>query len=297
MILPLEPRDEEDGREGAGEVGRLPAEAATEREMAEGDTPEGEIAEAPPEPDLVPIQPGQLRSAIEAVLFSVAEPVTIRALADLFGAPIHDVREAVEELRLVYIETGRAFRLEDIAGGIQVLTLGEYDPWVRRLREKARAGRLSAAALETLAVIAYKQPINKADLESVRGVNCGPTLKTLLDRGLIQVVGRGDALGRPLLYGTTKRFLESFGLASIRELPQPEVEQRIEERLQAERAGAAPAGSEDAGSEETAGDSAAVGARVGLEGEGLEEGDDDTIAGPDGGDGAGASESAGTENA
>jgi segregation and condensation protein B len=95
------------------------------------------------------------------------------------------------------------------------------------LRRKEREGRLSPAALETLAVIAYKQPINKADLEAIRGVACGPILKTLLDRGLIQIAGRAESLGRPLLYGTTRRFLESFGLHSIRELPQPELEAKL----------------------------------------------------------------------
>ncbi|HVR76351.1 MAG TPA: SMC-Scp complex subunit ScpB [Planctomycetota bacterium] len=170
------------------------------------------------------IEAGELRSALEAVLFSVSEPITIRALSDLFSASVHEVREAVEELRIEYIDSGRAFRIEDIAGGIQVLTLPRYDPWIRCLRQKEGEGRLSPAALESLAVIAYKQPINKADLEAIRGVGCGPTLKTLLDRGLVQIVGRGEGLGKPLLYGTTRRFLESFGIASVRDLPQPELE-------------------------------------------------------------------------
>jgi segregation and condensation protein B len=274
VILPLEPRGEEE-ENGAADDAPAVEGGEGRRVLPEEAAPDGDAGgEEPPEAELVPIQPGELRGAVEAVLFSMAEPVTIRALADLFGAPVHDVREAVEELRLVYVETGRAFRVEDIAGGVQVLTLSAYDPWVRRLREKERAGRLSPAALETLAVIAYKQPINKADLEGVRGVNCGPTLKTLLDRGLIQVVGRAEALGKPLLYGTTKRFLESFGLASIRELPQPEIEQRIEERIQAERA--APAAAEGSPAA-----SAAVDARVGLEGEGPDAGGDGGGAGPE----------------
>ena len=288
MILPLEQpgeRDEGVAETVEGETGRgLPDEAAADGEA---------VLEEPAEADLVPIQPGELRGAVEAVLFSVSEPVTIRSLSDLFGASVHDVREAVEELRLVYIETGRAFRIEDIAGGVQVLTQSIYDPWVRRLREKERAGRLSPAALETLAVIAYKQPINKADLEAVRGVNCAPTLKTLLDRGLIQVVGRAEALGKPLLYGTTKRFLESFGLASIRELPQPEIEQRLEERQQAERAAMPVA------RKEIPGDSQAAEARIGLEGEGLEDDEEDEVSDPDAGEdrGSGAAETADNENA
>jgi len=171
----------------------------------------------------VPLDPAELRGAIEAVLFSVSEPIAIRALADVVGAGVHDVRAAVEELRLEYIDAQRAFRIEDIAGGVQLLTLSKYDPWIRRLRQREKESRLTPAALESLAVIAYKQPISKADLEGIRGVGCGPTLKTLLERGLIQIVGRSEALGRPLLYGTTKRFLESFGISTVRELPQPEL--------------------------------------------------------------------------
>jgi len=194
---------------------------------------EGAIEEGPEEDDekaeerLVPLEGGELKLALEAVLFALAEPINIRSLSEILGASVHDVREAVEELRFEYMDTGRAFRLEDIAGGVQILTLKTYDPWIRKLRTKQREGRLSPAALETLAVIAYKQPINKADLEAIRGVNCTPILKTLLDRGLVHVVGRGEGLGRPLLYGTTRRFLESFGIATIRDLPQPESDVQV----------------------------------------------------------------------
>ena len=109
------------------------------------------------------------------------------------------------------------------------MTQKRFDPWIRRLRQKEKEGRLSPAALETLAVVAYKQPINKAELESIRGVGCTPILKTLLDRGLVQIVGRGEGLGKPLLYGTTRRFLESFGLGSLRDLPQPELSEAPKE--------------------------------------------------------------------
>jgi segregation and condensation protein B len=210
-LVPSSSREGSSGEGSSGEKGDIPR-------QAEGEQP------AAPEESLVPLEPGELRKATEAVLFSVSEPISIRTLSELFGVSVHDVREAVEELRLEYVDGGRAFRVEDIAGGVQILTLSRYAPWVRKLRQKEREGRLSAAALETLAVIAYKQPIHRADLESIRGVNCGPILKTLLDRGLIQVVGRDEGLGKPLLYGTTKRFLESFGLASVRDLPQPEMD-------------------------------------------------------------------------
>jgi len=195
-----------------------PAEGGESETLSETLSETGESGQS-----LVPLEPAELRGAIEALLFSVVEPISIRGLSELLEVSVHEVREAVEELRLEYIETSRAFRVEDIAGGIQLLTQKRFDPWIRRLRQKEKEGRLSSAALETLAVIAYKQPIIKADLESIRGVGCTPILKTLLDRGLVQIVGRGDGLGKPLLYGTTRRFLESFGLGSLRDLPQPEL--------------------------------------------------------------------------
>ena len=184
------------------------------------EAPPGEAGEAP----IIKISREELQGGIEALLFATGEPITVRQLADLFQASVHDVREAIEELRLEYVNSRRAFRIEDIAGGIQVLTLPRYEAWIRRYLSRERDARLSPAAFETLAVIAYKQPINKADLEAIRGVQCGPILKTLMDRNLVKVVGREETLGKPLLYGTTKRFLESFGLSSIAGLPQPELE-------------------------------------------------------------------------
>ena len=175
---------------------------------------------------ILEISDEELKKALEAVLFAVGEPLPIRVLGELFDKSVHDVREAVEELRHEYIDTARAFRLEDVAGGIQLLTLPAYDAWIRRLRVKQTRSKLSAAAFETLAAIAYKQPITKADLEAIRGVQCVQVIKNLMDRGLVKVVGRDESLGRPLLYGTTTQFLESFGIANIRELPEPELQRQ-----------------------------------------------------------------------
>ena len=189
------------------------------------------------EPAVKPRDAAELKGAVEAILFSVSEPIGIRALGDLVGTGVHEVRSAVEELRYEYADAQRAFRLEEIAGGVQLLTQSRFDPWIGRLRQKEKERRLSAAALETLSVVAYKQPITKADLEGIRGVGCSQILKTLLDRGLLEVVGRDEGLGKPLLYGTTKRFLESFGLESVRDLPQPEdVEMQDDEGAPAEPA-------------------------------------------------------------
>ncbi len=199
-----------------------PAAAAPEGEAAPAEAG-GERGEEASQP-LIRLSQEDLQKGIEAVLFSTGEPIPIRELAELFEASVHDVREAVEELRLRYVNEDHAYRLEEIAGGVQILTLSRFEPWIRKHLTAAREGRLSPAAFETLAVIAYKQPITKASLEAIRGVQCGPILKTLLDRNLIKVVGREESLGKPLLYGTTKRFLESFGIGSITSLPQPEID-------------------------------------------------------------------------
>ena len=164
----------------------------------------------------------ELPRALEAVLFSAGEPVTIRDLAELLEFGVHDVRAAVEKLREEYVDLDRSFRIEDISGGVQIMTVPQYDPWLRRLHSKQSSSRLSPAALETLAIIAYKGPITKAELENIRGVQCSPTIKTLLDRNFIRISGKAPGLGRPFLYHTTALFLESFGLGSLKDLPQPE---------------------------------------------------------------------------
>ena len=213
------------------ETESLEQEASAEPEASlESATGAGEKEKNEEEKALGPLGEDDLPRAIEAVLFCVGEPVTIRELADIFKFGVHDVRTAVEKLREDYIDSGRAFRIEDISGGVQLLTLPEYDPWLRDLHQKRRSGRLSPAALETLSVVAYKGPITRAELEAIRGVNCAPTLGTLLERELIRVAGKAPGLGRPLLYHTTPRFLESFGLASLKDLPQPETPPSRDER-------------------------------------------------------------------
>ena len=208
---------------------------ATAAEQEPGAAEQKGRAEA--EEELGALTEEDLPRAIEAVLFCAGEPVTIRELAELFEFGVHDVRSAVERLREEYIDSGRAFRIEDISGGIQLLTLPDFDPWLRSLHQKRRSSRLSPAALETLAIVAYKGPITKAELESIRGVQCAPTLNTLLGRELIRVAGKAPGLGRPLLYHTTPMFLESFGLGSLKDLPEPETPPSREERegLEAEK--------------------------------------------------------------
>jgi len=128
--------------------------------------------------------------------------------------------ELIAKLNADYEATGRAFRIEAISAGYQVLTLPAFGPLLARLRGDRHQSKLSQAALETLAIIAYRQPILRADLESIRGVACGEVLKSLMDRRLVRIVGRAEEVGRPMLYGTTREFLRVFGLATTNELPQ-----------------------------------------------------------------------------
>ena len=161
-----------------------------------------------------------LAKLLEAALFASARPVSADELAALDAdASEADVETALGELRLHYDEHGHGVELMEVAGGWQILTRPEYTEAIERAQLAARPHRLSAAALETLAIIAYRQPIGRIEIEEIRGVAVGGVLKALHDRGLIDVVGRGEGIGRPLLYGTTSVFLEHFALRHLEELP------------------------------------------------------------------------------
>jgi len=163
-----------------------------------------------------------LAKLLEAALFASAVPVPAAALR-LMAAHAEDgestLESALEELRDHYENDGHGVELVEVAGGWQILTRPEYTEAIERAQLAARPQRLSAAALETLAIIAYRQPIGRAEIEEIRGVGAGAILKSLLERGLIDVTGRGEGLGRPLLYGTTPSFLEQFALRHLEELP------------------------------------------------------------------------------
>lgn len=160
---------------------------------------------------------------IEALLFASGEALTPLRLAD--GAACSSprrARQSIDRLRAEYARSLRAFDILEIAGGFRLYTRPEYQEHVARLDKMRAPDRLSAAALETLAIIAYRQPIIRADIDVIRGVQSGAILRSLLDKKLIRVVGRSDQPGRPLQYGTTKRFLDHFGLASVKDLPRVE---------------------------------------------------------------------------
>ena len=160
---------------------------------------------------------------LEAVLFLAREPLTTRKLSQYANlADGTEARTLIRRLNELYDASRRAFRVERIAGGYQLLTRGKLAGWVRRLDGVPRETRLSAPALETLAVIAYRQPILRAGIEAIRGVNCGEILRQLMDRELVRIGGRSEDLGRPYLYTTTKQFLRVFGLDSLESLPRVE---------------------------------------------------------------------------
>lgn len=164
-----------------------------------------------------------LAQLCEAALFSAARPLTAEELATLEpDAALADVRTALEELREHYDFDQHGVELVELAGGYQILTRPTHAAAIERAQFAVRATRLTPAALETLAVISYRQPVGRAEIEEIRGVSAGGVLRSLQERGLIEVVGRSEALGRPLLYGTAPLFLELLGLRDLSDLPRAE---------------------------------------------------------------------------
>ena len=160
---------------------------------------------------------------VEAALFASQTPLTARELARADDAlDVRRVREALAALREHYDTDGRAFQVYQLGDGFQILTRPEFVPCLERFDSVPRPPTLSRAALETLAIIAYRQPIGRIEVEEIRGVASTSVLRTLQDWELIEIVGRGEGLGRPLLYGTTSRFLDHFALQSLEDLPAPE---------------------------------------------------------------------------
>lgn len=178
-----------------------------------------ESAAAPAEPASEPIDPEDAAGVIEAVLFASDTALPPARLASVAELPVRAIRHAVDLLNERYETNQAAFRIQSLAGGYQMVTLPDYHDVLKRLLNVRKQSRLSQAAMETLAIVAYRQPILRADIEVVRGVACGEMLRSLLERGLAKIVGRADVIGRPMLYGTTKKFLEIFGLASLKDLP------------------------------------------------------------------------------
>ncbi len=163
------------------------------------------------------------RAVIEALIFASDRPLAIeqvRKVLDNLEAP--DIRRIIEELKAEYENTNRGIRIAEVADGFQMITASEFAVFLKKLYRQRRLERLSKPALETLAIIAYKQPVTKFEIESLRSVNIDGVVSTLMDKGLIRITGRKKAPGRPYVFGTTRQFLEYFGLKSLEELPKIE---------------------------------------------------------------------------
>lgn len=221
--------------EVSDDVPQAPDGSVAEPTAAVADQPGESAIEAEEEVDANPIEPDlqvqqelaqqeiSTQQVVEALLFASDAPLTLQRIVALIGVgSARDVREHIEALNKGYQKSGAAFRIEKIAGGYQLLTLPTFNTWLRRLNQSRQDSRFSPAALETLAVVAYKQPVVRAEIEAIRGVSAGEMLNRLRELGLIKIVGRAEDVGRPMLYGTTKKFLEIFGLAGLEDLPQVE---------------------------------------------------------------------------
>ena len=171
-----------------------------------------------------------VRGIVEAVLMTSDSPVTPGKLQALIkNVTGRDLRVAVDELNETYQQGDHAMLITEVAGGFQIVTRKEFGPWVRKFHDRSQV-RLSQAALETLAIIAFKQPVTRVEVDSVRGVDSGGVLRTLMELNMIRIVGRSEGIGRPMLFGTTRDFMTHFGLRSLADLPKPkELEELLAE--------------------------------------------------------------------
>ncbi|OQY06728.1 MAG: SMC-Scp complex subunit ScpB [Planctomycetales bacterium 4572_13] len=176
--------------------------------------------EQEPEPEEIE---ATLETVIEAVLFASDEPISPKRLVDVAEAgSVKGVNACVRAMNKKYRDGGRSFRIEKISGGYQMMTLSAFNPWITKLIKVRSDNKLTPAGLESLAIVAYKQPIMRADIEAIRGVASGEILRNLMYKGMVKIVGRAEVIGRPMLYGTTKKFLDVFGLNTLKDLPKIE---------------------------------------------------------------------------
>jgi segregation and condensation protein B len=194
-----------------------------EKESDENDADTGveeaRVAEALGAEEAPILPPEELEAIVEALIFASPQPITPRQIGQVLAeVPTDAWKQALKKLKESY-ETGRGLQLVEVAGGYQITTRPEYNDWLRALLDPKSPTRLSIQALETLAVIAYKQPVTQPEVIELRGVKSGGVVKTLLEKRLIRIVGRKEVVGRPMLYGTTRNFLLHFGLKDLSDLP------------------------------------------------------------------------------
>lgn len=194
-----------------------PVEPVQEVEPMEAVQEAEALVEGPPPPSL---SPSEVQASVEALLYASATPLSLRDLRKALPEAGELVRPAVERLRELYGQDGRGLQVTEVAGGFQITTRPEQHEVVSRLFEGAKPTRLTLQALETLAVIAYRQPVTIPEIMDLRGVRSASVVRTLLERKLIRIMGRKSVVGRPLMYGTTREFLMRFGLKDLKDLPQ-----------------------------------------------------------------------------
>lgn len=164
--------------------------------------------------------PERAKQVIEALLFASSKPMTVQELRKVLrGLTPKQIENSVSELQQAYDQQGRSFQIVEIAGGYEIVTRKQFAPWILKVELQKKARQATQSALETLAILAYKQPITRAEIEDLRGVDVSGVMTTLMERGLIKITGRKEVPGRPFLYGTTEKFLEHFGLKSLQDLP------------------------------------------------------------------------------
>ncbi len=252
-------KTKEKEREAQLKALREELEAQIEEDLAAADPslrggPEIASASAgtPPRNDSTP------KRIVEALLFATAKPLTVADIRKIIaGTNAKELEGFVSELREEYNCEGRSFEVIEIAGGYQIVTRREYASWLARLELQKRLRQASRSALETLAILAYKQPVTRAEIEELRGVDVSAVISTLLERGFIKIVGKKEVAGRPFLYGTTEKFLEHFGLNALTDLPSiGEIKTLVERAVRKEELlgeSAAPSGA--ATTQETEGNS------------------------------------------
>lgn len=170
-------------------------------------------------PEVSTIQYERLKAIAEGLLFLSGEPLPLARLAEVLGITVPETRQVIESLKRDYETLPRGMMLREVAGGFQLVSRPEYAEYYVKLSPGAEKGRLSQAALETLAIIVYRQPVTRMEVEAIRGVKCEKAIATLIERRLVKEVGRAEGVGRPILYGTTDEFLKYFGLKSLDDLP------------------------------------------------------------------------------
>lgn len=242
-----DPKAKEKEREAQLKALREELEAQIEEKLVQEDTSLLRPPSGPPQSDMSP------KRVLEALLFASAKPLTVNEIRKVIpGAGAKEIEGLASELREEYRREGRSFELMEIAGGWQMVTKKEYASSLARLELEKRVKQASRSALETLAILAYKQPVTRAEIEELRGVDVSGVLSTLLERGFVKIVGKKEVAGRPFLYGTTEKFLEHFGLKALSDLPSiGEIKTLVERAVRKEEllGGGAQAPAEEAPSE------------------------------------------------